>query len=91
MYISDSEYRIEFTPQGARDLRKLPRRDQRRVAARIDALARDPRPPGVEKLKGGHDIWRIRVGNLRVLYTIAQQIVTVTIVRISHRREAYRR
>ena len=91
MYISVGEYRIEFTSQGARDLRKLPRRDQRRVAARINALARDPRPPGVEKLKGGHDIWRIRVGDLRVLYTIAQQIVTVTVVRVSHRRELYRR
>ncbi len=90
MYISDSEYRIEFTPQGAGDLRKLARRDRRRVAARIDALARDPWPPGVEKLKGGHDIWRIRVGNLRVLYTIAQRTVTVTVVRVSHRREAYR-
>ena len=91
MYISDREYRIEFTPQGARDLRKLPRRDQRRVAARIDALTRDPRPSGVQKLKGGHDIWRLRVGDLRVLYTIAQQIVTVTAVRVSHRREVYRR
>ena len=91
MYISDREYRIEFTPQGARDLRKLPRRDQRRVAARIDALTRDPRPSGVQKLKGGHDIWRLRVGDLRVLYTIAQQIVTVTVVRVSNRREVYRR
>ena len=91
MYISDREYRIEFTPQGARDLRKLPRRDQRRVAARIDALTRDPRPSGVQKLKGGHDIWRLRVGDLRVLDTIAQQIVTVTVVRVSHRREVYRR
>ena len=91
MYISDCEYRIDFTPQGARDLRKLPRRDQRRVAARIDALRRDPRPSGVQKLKGGHEIWRLRVGDLRVLYTIAQQIVTVTVVRVSHRREVYRR
>ncbi len=91
MYISVGEYRIEFTSQGARDLRKLPRREQRRVGERIEALARNPRPPGVEKLKGGHDIWRMRVGDLRVLYTIAQQIVTVTVVRVSHRREVYRR
>ena len=91
MYIYRGEYLVEFTPQGARDLRKLPRRDQRRVATRIDALACDPRQPGVEKLKGGHDIWRMRVGDLRVLYTIAQHIVTVTVVRVSHRREVYRR
>lgn len=91
MYISRSEYRVEFTRQGARDLRKLSRRDQRRVAARIDALAHDPRPPGVRKLKGGHDIWRMRVGDLRVLYTITEQIVTVTVVRVSHRRDVYRR
>lgn len=91
MYISGGEYRVEFTRQGARDLRKLSRRDQRRVAGRIDALAREPRPPGVQKLKGRDDIWRLRVGELRVLYTISDQIVTVTVVRVRHRREVYRR
>jgi mRNA interferase RelE/StbE len=91
LYISKIEYRIEFTPQGERDLRKLTRRDQRRVASRIDALAINPLPSGVRKLKGGHDIWRLRVGDFRVLYTVAQQIVTITVVRIRHRREVYRR
>lgn len=91
MYISGSEYRVEFTRQGARDLRKLSRRDQRRVAARIDALAREPRPPGVQKLKGSGDFWRLRVGELRVLYTISDRIVTVTVVRVRHRRDVYRR
>ena len=91
MYISGGEYRIEFTPQGARDLRKLTRRDQRRVARRIDALALNPLPSGVQKLKGGHDIWRLRVGDFRVLYTIAQEVVTVTVIRVRHRREVYRR
>ena len=90
MYISGSEYRIEFTPQGARDLRKLTRRDRRRVARRIDALALNPLPSGVQKLKGGHDIWRLRVGDFRVLYTVAQEVVTVTVVRVRHRREVYR-
>ena len=91
MYISGGEYRIEFTPQGARDLRKLTRRDQRRVARRIDALALNPLLSGVQKLKGGHDIWRLRVGDFRVLYTIAQEVVTVTVIRVRHRREVYRR
>ncbi|MGH9101893.1 MAG: type II toxin-antitoxin system RelE family toxin [Acidimicrobiales bacterium] len=54
-------------------------------------LADDPRPRGCEKLAGMADAWRIRSGNYRVVYTIDDHVQVVTITRVGHRREVYRR
>jgi len=67
----------------------LPTADSRRVLAAIKALAQSPRPAGVTKLRG-EDLWRIRVGDYRVVYAIEDQRLVVTIVRVGHRREVYR-
>jgi len=83
-------YQILFTPRAFRDLASLPERDRERVAKRIDGLAKEPRPSGVKKLSGSDDIYRMRVGDYRVLYTIQDQVVTVAIVRVGHRRDIYR-
>jgi mRNA interferase RelE/StbE len=72
-------------------LRDLPRADQRRVAARIDALAENPRPPGVEKLEGADDLYRVRAGDHRIVYRIEDKRLLVLVIRIGHRREVYRR
>jgi mRNA-degrading endonuclease RelE of RelBE toxin-antitoxin system len=56
-------YRVELKPSAIRQLA----RDRRRIAGKIDSLARHPRPRGVEKLKGADDLWRVHVGNLRVI------------------------
>jgi len=60
-----------------------------RIDRKILALADDPRPAGCKKLSGFRDQWRIRIGVYRVLYLIEDAIVTVTVTRIAHRREAY--
>jgi len=60
-----------------------------RIDRKILALADDPRPAGCKKLSGFRDQWRIRIGDYRVLYLIEDAIVTVTVTRIAHRREAY--
>jgi mRNA interferase RelE/StbE len=73
-----------------RDLRRLPRGLFERVSERILALRDDPRPHGVRKLAGALEGWRIRVGDHRILYQIDDEARTVTIVRVKHRREAYR-
>jgi len=73
-----------------RDLRRLPRAVFERVSERILSLRDDPRPHGVRKLAGGLEGWRIRVGDHRILYQIDDEAQTVTIVRVKHRREAYR-
>lgn len=81
---------ILFKPAAAREFRKLPEEVKRRLKPKIDALANDPRPPGVEKLAGSETSYRIRVGDYRILYRIEDKALLISIVRIAHRREAYR-
>jgi len=83
-------YTIEFTTSGAREFKALERPIQRRVATRIDALARDPFPPGSKKLQGEPDHYRIRVGDYRVIYRVEGKRVAILIVKIGHRRDVYR-
>ena len=64
-----------------------PHRD--RVIRAIEGLASDPRPPGVKKLRQ-REAWRLRVGAYRVIYEIHEDEVSVLVVRVRHRREAYR-
>ena len=71
------------------ELAKLPRREQDRINAAIDALADDPHPQGSVKLQG-REGYRIRVGDYRVLYLVDDQDPSVTVTKIAHRREAYR-
>ena len=82
-------YAINFVPSARRELQKLPREVQLKLNQRIDALANDPRPAGTKKLKG-EDVWRIRVGDYRILYEVRDKILLVLVFRVSHRREVYR-
>lgn len=84
-----ASYRVFIKPSAAKELEAVPLRDRRRLVARIGRLASDPRPPGCEKLTGAERD-RIRQGVRRVLYTIADEAVTVVVVKAGHRREVYR-
>jgi mRNA interferase RelE/StbE len=74
-----------------RALRAFPRPDQVRIAARIDALSRNPRPPGNEKLKGDDGLYRVRQGDYRIIYTIKDAELLVLVITIGNRRDVYRR
>lgn len=82
-------YSVFLTKSAAKELERLPTADRRRAAQRIKALADDPRPNGSEKLSG-LDRHRVRQGDWRVLYEIDDAAKTVAVVKIAHRREAYR-
>lgn len=84
-----ARYEIVFKQSVAKDLRQTPGKDVQRILKRIDSLANDPRPADMEKLSGD-DKYRIRQGNYRILYTIEDSVVTVTIVKVGHRRDVYR-
>lgn len=60
-----------------------------RIVPRVEALAQTPRPLGCKKLKGGDNVWRIRVGDYRVVYEVDDKARTVDVMRIAHRREVY--
>jgi mRNA interferase RelE/StbE len=83
-------YRVEFLSSAQREFLAMPKVERQRIGERIEALADNPRPPGCIKLSGLENIWRIRVGEYRVLYTIKDQTSIVVITRVAHRRESYR-
>lgn len=85
-----ASYELAFRRSIAKDLRAIPKRDVARILERIRQLASDPRPPGCEKLSGP-ERYRIRQGAYRILYEIEDSSVTVTVVKVAHRREVYRR
>ena len=82
-------FAVELLPSAARTLSKLERPIQVRLARRIDRLATDPMV-GAVKLRGADDVWRVRVGDYRVVYRIELDRLVVLIIRIGHRREVYR-
>lgn len=83
-------YRVEFTSAAARQVRKLDRPVRTRLLNAIESLAYSPRPDGVKKLASTENAWRIRVGDYRIIYSIEDDVLVVTVVRVAHRREAYR-
>ena len=84
-----AKYRIEVKTSAAKELARIPRRDLRLTVAKIGALADDPRPPGSEKL-AAEENYRIRQGRYRILFQIEDDVLVVYVVKIAHRREAYR-
>ena len=84
-----ASYRLLIKPSAAKELEDLPRKDRARIVHRISQLATDPRPPGCEKLSG-HDQYRVRQGDFRVLYSIDDAEPSVLVVKIGHRRDVYR-
>ncbi len=82
-------YRVVIERNAEKDLDRLDAVVRRRVITAIKALAAQPRPPGCRKLVGGTADWRIRVGDYRVLYEIADTIRVVSVYRVRHRREVY--
>lgn len=84
-------YRIEFARTARKGLEALPATERERVARAIDALATEPRPAGARALQGQSGLLRIRVGDYRVVYQVHDDVLTVLVVRVGHRREVYRR
>jgi len=83
-------YRIEIKRSAQKEIRALPRKkDRQRIIDRIAALADDPRPRDCRKLAEG-EAYRIRQGDYRIIYTIEDDLLIVEVVKVAHRREAYR-
>jgi mRNA interferase RelE/StbE len=83
-------YEVLLESRAERDLRRLPRDILARVAAALQGLAEVPRPPGAGKHEGSRSDWRLRVGEHRILYEVDDRRREVSVMRIRHRREAYR-
>lgn len=82
-------YRVIVTHSAQKEIDKLPREMQRRITEHFPLLEANPRSHGAVKLESS-DLYRIRVGACRIIYSIEDDVVTVTIVRVAHRSIVYR-
>jgi mRNA interferase RelE/StbE len=84
-----ASYKIRLNSSAAKELEALPTKDRKRLVSKIERLAADPRPSGVEKLSG-QEKYRLRQGDYRLLYAVDDDDTVVVIVKIGHRRDVYR-
>jgi mRNA interferase RelE/StbE len=84
-------YKLQIKESAAKELESLgTKKDRGRIVARINALARDPRPGGSEKLEGEGNKYRVRQGNYRIVYSIDDRNKIVLITKIGDRKDIYR-
>jgi mRNA interferase RelE/StbE len=86
-----ASYCVALRSSAARELKRLSGQLNERIVPRLEKLASNPRPPGCKKLKGGHNEWRIRVGDYWVIHTIDDAALLVEVTRIRHGNEVYER
>lgn len=85
-----ARYELRIKPSVAKDLRGNSKADVKRILSRMEALRDDPRAPGCEKLASNDELYRVRQGVYRIVYTIHDARVVVEVVRVGHRSEVYR-
>jgi mRNA interferase RelE/StbE len=84
-----ANYKLQIKPSAVKELGSLPAKDRQRIVTRIRGLATNPRPSGSEKLSG-HELYRVRQGNYRILYSVEDASCCLVVVKIGHRRDVYR-
>ena len=84
-------YEVQIAPAAERQIQKLARTIQLAVIARLESLAEDPRPPGCEKLSGETSLYRVRLGDYRIIYDVQDKSLTVLVVKVGHRGDVYRK
>lgn len=85
-----ASYRIEVSSTAEKQLKKIPAHEQKRVLDAILGLAAEPFPLGTRKLSGHDDVFRIRVGNYRIIYSVESQRVVIVVLKVGHRKDMYR-
>lgn len=84
-------YTVLVAPAARRDLKRIRGAARQRVAEKINELATNPRPHGSAKLEGPNDLYRVRVGDYRIVYQIEDDWLIVLVVRIGNRKDIYRK
>ncbi|MCD6012769.1 MAG: addiction module toxin, RelE/StbE family [Flavipsychrobacter sp.] len=83
------KYNVVFSKRAEKDIQKLPASAVQKIIPEIISLEENPRPHGCKKLKGYTDLWRIRIGNYRVVYAIEDVILLVDIREVGDRKDIY--
>jgi mRNA interferase RelE/StbE len=82
-------YKVEFAKSVRKDFKKIPPLETGSILNAIFELAKDPRPPSSRKLKG-EKLYRIRIGNYRVIYEIQDERLLVSVIKLGHRKDIYK-
>jgi mRNA interferase RelE/StbE len=84
-------YRIEWKRSAAKELKSLPTDIVLRIVTAVEQLAAQPFPPGVKKLVGSENTYRIREGSYRVIFTVIASSLVIEVIRVGHRKDVYDR
>ena len=84
-----ANYRLKIKSSAEKELAKLPVRTILVIRDDVKILATNPFPPGFKKLKGFKNMYRIRSGDYRIIYTLHQDILIIEILKIAHRKDVY--
>ena len=84
------KYDLIIKPAAEKSLDKVPLPFRRRILDAMKKLRNEPRPAGVVKLAGDENLWRIRVGNYRIVYEIYDDRLIILVLRVAHRKDVYR-
>ena len=84
-----SKYKITITKSAEKELASLPVEAIVRIREKVSLLADEPRPNGCKKLKGHKDLYRIRISDYRVIYSINDGLLIVTVVAVGNRKDIY--
>lgn len=82
-------YSLEWKRSAVKELKSLPRETGARILKVVQSLAQTPFPPGVKKLVGSDQSYRIRVGDYRVVYDVITTTLIIHIIRVGHRSNVY--
>ena len=86
-----ARYSVRILRSAAKEIEAIPtKKDRQAIVRRIGSLASEPRGKGCEKLAGREDRYRVRQGRYRVIYSIEDDILTVVVVKVGHRKDVYR-
>lgn len=84
-------YKVQIDNRAKREIKKLPHEVRQPILNAIGSLASDPRPIGVVKLTNNDHLYRIRIGNYRVIYQIKDNQCIILVVAVGHRRDVYKK
>lgn len=85
-----AEYKIIFDKDVDKDLTNLPKHIVKNVVRKAMALSQQPRPSQSLKLKGSKEIYRLRVGDYRIIYAIDDSLREIVVYHVRHRKDVYR-
>lgn len=89
MTSASQSYAVSYDPKALRELGKLDKQVARRIMRAVNALAADPRPSVARALVGFPNLWRIRIGDYRAIYTVRDAELMVLVLRVAHRSSVY--